>query len=78
MFAKYMGTVRIYFRIYSYTDLQRERSLFMRGGGGDGLKFENFHFFSGSPLKYLNFFSPPPNDNKIFQNIFRFIKILEY
>ena len=33
------------------SEMIRERSLFMRGGGGggDGRKFGNFHFFSVPP-----------------------------
>ena len=31
------------------SEMIRERSLFMGGGGGDGRKFGNFHFFSVPP-----------------------------
>ena len=60
--------VRILEFAKEYFYMLRERSLYMRGGGGDRWKFENFHFLFESPPpppppQYLNFFSgpsPPP------------------
>ena len=53
----------------------RERSLFMRrGGGGDGWKFENFHVFFRIPPKISKFFSPSP-PSKVDYNLSLFKKM---